>query len=468
MSSDAFSTAVSRAMRGIQPKPREEDADLSAAASFLLAAKKQPVPETIVPPPPPIAPDRTIDANNCSFCQEPVLAGHDSVARKSCGHALHVHCFVALLRSGRQYCAACPAPAMYDADAEKVGGYTVDVGNDADVRAAMVSALEYRREKATMRQRIGVCLTLTPQMLRAEHSTSAYSVTLDPFSPKDAALLQRRQWGAVPQLPGGAPPPPLLSRIAAPFRAISTTGNVCTAADCGGPTFCLHRFLDPISTRAALAWRKFDVSDPFALVDQKASAKACVDALFRAKAHPADMFRCGADAERLAALGFTIEFLVCGRNMPFDDVIAGLHLNWDKLLVLGWHPSMFRHRLEMPVVSLVKSPISLTADELLGEFELSYDALQALNLTTEELCALGFRVPLLAHIGMQREHIVAALCRNDVIEHGGVSWYCKTMGLTKRLFSALPARSDLIVANRDWQTAYASVLLHFTKLEGRV
>lgn len=149
-SNETFSSAVARAMKGIQVRPREEPDEMAAAAAFLLAAKKQvPSPE---PEPAPVITAaeiaQVIDKHKCSFCHETVHGDHDRLIRASCNHVVHMHCFIQLARAGRQYCAACPPPATYDADAQRNGGYTVDAGNDADVRAAMIAALEYRREKA--------------------------------------------------------------------------------------------------------------------------------------------------------------------------------------------------------------------------------------------------------------------------------------------------------------------------------
>jgi hypothetical protein len=54
-------------------------------------------------------------------------------------------CFARLVRSNRARCTLCPAPAVDSESAERLGGYTVDVGHDADVHASVAQALEYRR-----------------------------------------------------------------------------------------------------------------------------------------------------------------------------------------------------------------------------------------------------------------------------------------------------------------------------------
>jgi len=303
--------------------------------------------------------------------------------------------------------------------------------------------------------------------LRTEYSSGANSVisgALDPFRAKDAAIIQRQQWAAIPRQPGGAPPPPLISRLASSFRQQNAVAGItCVEETCGGPLYCVHRFLEPISTRAMLTCLQFDVSEAISADQQPIPAKTCIEALIRAKANPADWPRCGADAERLAALGYTVEALVQTRRIPFDDLVAGLQLTWDKLLVLGWNPSLLRHKDAFPVVSLVKPPISMTAMQLLGTFEMTYDSLYRMGITTEELCAMGFRAPMLAHIGMQKEHVVAALCQQDVIDRGGVAWYCKATGLSKTLFAALPASPGIISEHRELQSTYASLVLHFSK-----
>ena len=95
---------------------------------------------------PPPAPVSVTTTGICGVCQERVDDGRPNAGRRpGCGHSIHMTCFARLVRSNRARCTLCPAPAVDSESAERLGGYTVDVGHDADVHASVAQALEYRR-----------------------------------------------------------------------------------------------------------------------------------------------------------------------------------------------------------------------------------------------------------------------------------------------------------------------------------
>ena len=150
--------AISRAMRGAQPirtvhvqqaakpkpvvasvgKPNADDAVVPVAVAVEAPAAEAQVAVVTWPD------------NVCTICRQPIASDHDRVQRGACRHSTHLHCMVPLIRGGRQFCTDCPSPALQNDQAVHAGGYVVDAtGNDTDIRAAVLAALEYRREKAS-------------------------------------------------------------------------------------------------------------------------------------------------------------------------------------------------------------------------------------------------------------------------------------------------------------------------------
>jgi len=82
----------------------------------------------------------------CGVCAMPVAASDDRFVRGACAHVFHATCMAPLIAGGRQSCAACPLALSNDA-ARAMGGYSIDTGNDAEVRDSITRALAYRREQ---------------------------------------------------------------------------------------------------------------------------------------------------------------------------------------------------------------------------------------------------------------------------------------------------------------------------------
>jgi len=475
MDEAALSAAIARSMAGIRPrKVQAADEELSAIAARILQAQKDAEPMAAVQ-------DTAVEvvqvrANDacCTACKQPIVAAEQDVVRRAgCGHVTHLACMATFIRAGRQYCGACPDPALHTSAARVAGGYTVDTGNDTDVRAAVVMALAYQRDKARQgahTQPMYFSHSCAPPALGRIEAGGAHSVLtgqLDPFRARDAAIMKQRMWPVVGRQPGGAPPPGLLARFTSKLKGNGSTaalvpGWPCADSDCGGPQFCVHRYMTPVATAAALLWRVYDVPLPLCPGHEVTvpAARACVDALLKARAHPRDMQRCGADAERLAVLGYTIDDLVRRYGLPFEEVAKGLDLTWDRLVALGWHPALLEHRRDYHVVTLVEAPVLCTAERLLRTFAVAFDAgLYATGVTSEELVALGFRGPLLVQIGMRAEHVADMMRHADVVARGGAQWLCQQFDLTPEFLAAMPCTPEIMRGDIELQRGYAALTI---------
>jgi len=177
------------------------------------------------------------------------------------------------------------------------------------------------------------------------------------------------------------------------------------------------------------------------------------------------MKRCGADAERLSAIGIGIgEFMERHPTATMSAVVEGFALDWQGLVAFGWTPALLSDKVRCPVPVLVKEPVALTAEKLLDSFEVSYQTLNALALSVEELYAFRFNAPLLAQLGMKREDVLADVTSEEVMDHGGTAWYCETMGLTKTLYKGIPYR-DAVVSRKNplLQRGIAALELYFSR-----
>lgn len=88
----------------------------------------------------------TTVANACVVCQRVVRSNDDRRVYGGCDHVAHSACILPLQLAGRNYCLQCPVPLTND-DARAANGYVIDAGNDADIRASVAAALEYRRNQ---------------------------------------------------------------------------------------------------------------------------------------------------------------------------------------------------------------------------------------------------------------------------------------------------------------------------------
>ena len=278
--------------------------------------------------------------------------------------------------------------------------------------------------------------------------------------------------------PGGAPPlPPLASKLAtrAQMAAAECTlatarrrRRSCTLPTCGGPRFCVHRYMLPISREAAHHWRLYDARPPVDVeLNDLELARQCVDALLDVRASPADMVRCGADAERLAVLGYTIDDLVRYSSMLFEHVVDGFALDWPRLMTLSFHPSLLEHRDAFPVIALTRPPIHMSASRMLDSFALSYRELVGRwHVTHEELYVLGFDVPTLRQIGMLGVDIIDAL-HDDTMRRRGVAWWAQHMHYTPALHSAAFPGNSAALLDLDGKATFASLVLHVKKAKTR-
>ena len=186
-------------------------------------------------------------------------------------------------------------------------------------------------------------------------------------------------------------------------------------------------------------------------------ARDAVHRLLEYRASPAAWARCGADAERLAALGFTLADLVQHSHVLLEHVVDGLDLTWDRLQALGFHASMLAAREHYPVSVLARA--GLTAERLLRTPSVSYETLALdYKLSHEELRFLGFDAPLLMQLGMSGEHVFAALAHPHVRPRG-TEWWVRTMRCTPELLEELFSRADVSCASNDDKVVYASLVV---------
>lgn len=408
------------------------------SAAIRLALRRQisgtaSVPATTsVPPPPLVAVEQPepIKKGNCSICHVAVTNDCDRMVRGACEHVAHVSCMMPFLLAGRQYCMQCPL-ARTNEEAVANEGYSIDAGSDLDVRESIAAALEYRRSQVRDER-------LAQAKLAGECQKYRYHISLFVAHCSTANLTIEEEhelfYANLPLLPGGVP---IISQpgrdenreTAAAFARKRVAVFQCKSETCGGEAFCVHKYMAPISTDAAWHWRRYDAAVPSSNPDWD-RARAAVKAILAHRAPPSDWARCGADAERLAVMGYTIENLVMRHNVVLEDIVSGLNLNWKRLVILGFKPELLRHHDHFPIVVLAKA--GLTATRLLRLGAMSYKTLNDFALSHEELRYIGFDAPLLIQLGMTGEDMLDALSHEHVRVRG-VEWWANTMRCNREL-----------------------------------
>ncbi len=379
-----------------RPAPTLDD-DLSWA--FGRPPAPQPPPPTAPPKPPPPTPlpvGAAAPTGACVVCAEPVEAGHDRLVRP-CGHAAHLACYVPLLAAGRTACAACGPPPVTEMAALMRGGYAVDAGGDAEWRARLAAAIDTVRcagapTHTHLRQR-------TRRAIAEPAHAAMISGALDPYRAGAAAGV------LPPRLTTGTPDSPSIPRAAGGAAAADALPDgvaavvVCSDAQCGGPTYCLHRVGLAAAASAAEA-REDEVRSvvhahyhyalpgtPYDALAAPAAA-AVLAALFRARASVRDLVRCGATAEQLALCGLTLDSLT--RVYALRDLVDALRIDWPRAQILGFHVALMRDRVRFPLHDgLLRAPLSLSAARLLAHAPLLGYAELRRELSLAELAALG-------------------------------------------------------------------------------
>jgi len=211
-----------------------------------------------------------------------------------------------------------------------------------------------------------------------------------------------------------------------------------------------------VSTEAAYAYRVYDEPRPLAPGDNVDAARVAVARILDARAPPQALARCGADAERLATLGYTIDDLVRRESLLFEHIVPALELTWPRLLALGFHASLLRHRNAFPVSVLVNAPIDLTAERLMDSFAFEYRDLEQWGLTQEELYVLGFDAAALIQLGMRGHHVLDALTEATTAQRGA-RWWVKAMRYTKALHEQCFERTE--PKSSETRVAYMSLIV---------
>jgi len=263
-----------------------------------------------------------------------------------------------------------------------------------------------------------------------------------------------------------------------PFAA--TSSGVCrNNVSCGGDAYCQHAHMDAGMARALLsgndasvrravhAWVRYDVPPPYA-----AAARAPLDRLLRTGASPHVLQRCGATAEYLALAGFTLRDLLrpaaAAAARPLSEWLDGLELDWQRLQTLRFHADDLRHHEAVPVLDLMQAPSVLLSASHLMQFPVTADYLtRSLRLSTSELAALGFDVPLLVHLGLSGQQLVGMLLA-DSADGGDLQrtarWYARYLRLTPGMLAHLavtlpaPLSKSSPSEQRAWSALYAAVV----------
>jgi len=393
------------------------------------------------------APVAATSTSACGACGTLVTADDDRLARGRCKHVFHTACVLPLLVAGRTACSKCTV-AVTGEEARAAGGYSIDATNDVTVRAALAEAAEARRnqvrdELLTRAAASGASkrgyATLECANTR-EHTANCPRQYLSVA--EEAALLYNAN--VVPHAPGG--------------KADGNGVTVCTSSTCGGPVFCVHRYVPAVSADAVEHWLRYAAPSPLVGADER-RGRAAVFALLQARAPPSEWVRCGADATRLAALRFTLDDLVRHARVLLEDVVSGLGLtSWRDFELLGFHPSLLAHREHFPVGVLVRAGLraahlgALSYATLVNTYELSH----------EDLCLLGFNAPALTQVGMSGEAVLDALQHAHVRERG-VGWWVRAMHVTPALVDRLFTRATIL--SNDDRIAYAMLYSALHELE---
>ena len=228
--------------------------------------------------------------------------------------------------------------------------------------------------------------------------------------------------------------------------SIGSARSACTSNDCGSAIYCLHRHLDDVSRTAIEHWRHYVSRTPLVGARNNVSAaKAIVHRLLDERVPPSEWRRLGVTAERLAAMGFTIDDLVVHHSLLFEDVVGALALDWSRLESLNFHPSMMAARQNYPVAVLVSEPVAVSARKLMHSFALgARQLLEQWRLTSLDVAALGFDATTLAAIGMEATMLIGWLLDDANVDSRGVAWWIGqfkyTAALHRRLFTSDNAR----------------------------
>jgi len=239
--------------------------------------------------------------------------------------------------------------------------------------------------------------------------------------------------------------------------AVARAPGECSVAEraCAGGKYCVHRGAPtPVSREAAWHWRHF--AAPLPTNFTPVPGRAAVQALLDARVHPRVWAACGADAERLALLGFTLDDLVRGTNTPLEHVVAGLELDWPRLETLHFTASLFAHPRHYPVVVLVA--VGATAARLMRATpDLRYKHL-ATYLSHEEMRLLGFDAPMLIHLGMRDADVFTAL-RHEHVRARGCGWWVRAMRFNRALLKRTFPRKTVPLMSAEDRVLHATLAL---------
>lgn len=258
---------------------------------------------------------------------------------------------------------------------------------------------------------------------------------------------------AVPRAPGGVPDQRTEEALAT---------RTCHAATCGGPRYCLHRHVRSLSRRAIEHWRHYVSPSPLLPAHNDVDGgKQAVHRLLDDRVPPSEWARCGVDAERLAALGFTVADVVGHHSFLLEDVVAGLQLDWERLESMHFHPALLARNQEFPTIVFVDEPVSLTATRLMRSFPLGFRQMVAeWHLGALELAALRFDARTLHAIGMSAPLLTRWLQVDATVDAKGVLWWIETFAYTQALHRKIFAGQTARMLDMESKAVYSQLALY--------
>jgi len=206
----------------------------------------------------------------------------------------------------------------------------------------------------------------------------------------------------------------------------------CESDDCGGPQYCVHRSIGPLSRHAVYDYTFYQ--SEFPLKEQSYSisdARYAVAKMFRDRIHPRDMKRCGCSVAVFSLLRVDIG-LLCSLY-SFELLIETFDITWPDLLMLDFHPTLLQRRDVFPVATCIAA--GLTAQRI----AICADDMQYL------IHSVGLGGPDLFALGFNRVHLKALGLRVDDIEllsfPTGTDTFFSVFGIDSDYVNSLPSTS---------------------------
>jgi len=428
----------------------------------------------------------------CTLCHHAIDGRNQEYLHRSCGHHLHRQCFVRLVTAGRVQCAECTSETTNDDDMTA----SVDAGYDVHMRALVVAKMQHQVRCGNRAGAVSfaimyyifslmrvLCTVLNADGARSDGDpwrgdNGMNTTTVEP--PYTRATVPREPGGRrvmthTPDSAANSLVSMLTGFVFSPHKAAAAAttstetsdvddiqrlpdraGYECRLTTCGGPDYCVHKYMRDVSSEAAISMGTFDVGCVSAeRLDDVEAARNRIVWLLDTFVAPDVLTRVGATWQRMIVCGIQLNALIVERQYLLEDVIDGLQLSWDGLVAFGWTPFTLTNRAASPLVMLTEHTlVHLDANLLLRTFPIVYGDLKTLDLTVDDLLVLRFDAAMLMAIGMSERDIVECVA---TIAGRGAQWFWRAFGWTTALALARPLtsyakcpRAELTAAARDF------------------